>query len=137
MLDLQRALRDQLAHDAVLTALLGKYAGEPGIFDGIAPETAELPYVVCSASISDIPFDTKNREGRDVLRQVNVWALKTGSTLEVDTIAERVRFLLHKRQLWVQDFDVVDVRVAGGPITQDEDDAYGRALQVRFVLQGA
>lgn len=137
MLDLSRALRDQLVHDPVLAVLLADYNGEPAVFDQEAPETADLPYVVCSGSISDVPFDSKTKGGRDVLRQVTAWAKRTGSTLEVDTIAERVRRTLHHGQLWVQEFDVVDVRVAGGPIALDEVDAYGRVLQVRLLLTEA
>lgn len=137
MLDLSRALRDQLVHDPVLTGLLADYNGEPAVFDYEAPEQAAFPYVVCSGSISDVPFDSKTRGGRDVLRQVAVWAKRTGSTLEVDTIAERVRRALHHGQVWVQEFDVVEVRVAGGPIAQDDEDAYGRVLQVRLLLAEA
>lgn len=137
MLDLAAALHHRLVGDAVLTSLLSTYNGEPSVFTALPREDAALPYVVCSGTIADVPADSKTRFGRDVLRQVVVWAERTGSTLEVDTIAERIRRLLHHGQVSVSGFDVVAMRVAGGPLSLDEDDAYGRVLQVQFLLAEA
>jgi len=127
------ALYERLAGDATLTALLASYNGAPAVFTiDPAPGDAVLPYIVTAGEVSQAPFDTKTGQGRDLRRDVRCYAEADGSAVTVETIAERVRALLHRRPLSVAGFGVW-IADCQGPIVADEEEAYGRIVTVRMI----
>jgi len=133
--NLAAAFYDRMAGDAELTALLGTYGGEPAIFTiDPAPEQAEMPYVVSAGNVADAAFDTKTTRGRQVWRDVRCYAVAQGSAVVVEQIAERVRVLFHRHSLAVDGFETW-IAEASGPVTADEEDAYGRIVTVRLITQ--
>lgn len=122
------AIYGVLANDAPLVALLAGYKAGPAIFT-IAPVPGDAvpPYVVTAGEVASRPFDTKTSRGRAFMRDVKVYAKATGSASLVETIAERVRWLLHRRPLVIAGFDWV-ISDVSGPVALDEADYYGRAL---------
>jgi hypothetical protein len=83
--------------------------------------------------VADEPYDTKTTLGRDVRRDVRCYAAISGSVAAIESIAERVRTLLHRHALVVDGY-VTWVAQCSGPILADEEAAYGRVVTVRLVM---
>jgi len=133
-LNLTAALHARLVGDATLAALLADYKGGPAIFTtDPAPGDATLPYLVSAGEVATSPFDTKTTRGREVRRDVRCYAAATGSAALVEEIAERVRVLLHRYRLEVDGHEAWVAEVTG-PIAADEDEAYGRVVNLRLIL---
>lgn len=129
-----QAIYDRLAGDATLEGLIATYNDQPAIFTvDPAPGDAELPYIVTAGEFAAAAFDTKNSEGRQLWRDVRCYAAADGSAVTVETIAERVRELLHRDPLAVAGFGAF-VAECSGPIVADEQDAYGRIVTVRMIM---
>lgn len=134
-MNLTSALYDWLSSDATLCAMLAIYAGGPAIFTtDPAPGNATLPYIVSAGHVADVPWDTKLSLGREVTRDVRCYAAADGSAAAIEAIAERVRELLHRSEMEVDGHTVV-VADCAGPVQADEQDAYGRILTVRLLIQ--
>lgn len=130
-----KALYNCLANDATLTAMLADYNGKPGIFTpDLAPEDAALPYIVAPGEGVMTQFDTKTTRGRRVWRDIYCYAEDNGSVVALEQIAERVKWLLHRKPLTISGYDVWVADVIG-PTLAGEDDAYGRKLSLRMVMQ--
>jgi hypothetical protein len=133
--NLTAAVYSRMATDATLTALLASYGAGPAVFTADpAPGDAELPYIVSAGEVAQSASDTKTTRGRQVWRDVRCYAPATGSAETVEAIAERVRALFHRHALEVDGFETW-VAEAGGPITADEEEAYGRVVTLRLVLK--
>jgi hypothetical protein len=129
------AIHDVLAGDATLTTLLSTYNGEPAVFTvDPAPGEVQLPYIVTAGDVSDAPFDTKTTRGRTIVRDVRCYAAASGGAVTVEAIAERVRALLHRQELAIDDFTWVWAECTG-PIVADERDAYGRIVTVNMTVE--
>ncbi len=134
-MNLAAAFYDRMAGDATLTAMLGAYNGEPCIFTvDPAPEDADMPCIVSAGEVAQSPFDTKTTRGRQVWRDVRCYAPATGSAVTLEAVAERVRELFHRHELAVDGFETWIAEVTG-PVEADEEDAYGRLVTVRLILQ--
>lgn len=132
---LTAAIYDQLSMDGTLAGLLSTYEGAVAVFTtDPAPGDAVLPYVVTAGEVVQTPFDTKTTRGRQAWRDVRCYAEATGSAVVVEAIAERVRGLLHRVELTVAGFTWVWAECSG-PIVADEQDAYGRIVTVKLVLE--
>ena len=128
-------LYDVLAGDSELTALLTTYKGSPAVFTTHpVPGDAKAPYVVTVGEVVQVPFDTKTSRGRDLIRDVKAYAPADGSPVVVEAIIERVRVLLHRREITIAGFEWVISNVTG-PITLDEKDFYGRAVSLGLKAQ--
>lgn len=133
-MNLTAAIHARLVGDVTLTALLSEYLGEPAVFTSDpAPGNAVLPYLVSAGQVTDRAFDTKNSRGRQVWRDVRCYAPASGSAALVETIAERVRVLLHRYAMEVDGHETW-VSEASGPTGADEKDAYGRIVSLRLML---
>lgn len=133
-MNLTAAVFERLAEDAELTAMLATYRGEPAIFTiDPAPGDATLPYVVSAGETAQRDGGAKNRRGREVFRDIRCYAPASGSAVDVEALAERVRALFDRYALAVEGFETW-VAAASGPIVADEVDAYGRVVSVRFLL---
>jgi hypothetical protein len=134
-MNLTEALYDKLAGDPTLVGLLATYNGAPSIFTiDPAPEGADLPFIVAAGHVVDLAWDTKTTRGRDVWRDIRCYSDADGSAITVEAIAERVRALLHRTEISVTGFTRV-VAECSGPVAADEQDAYGRVVTVRYVLE--
>lgn len=134
-MNLTSAIYERLSGDATLVALLTTYEDLPAIFTtDPAPGDASMPYIVTAGEIAQSPFDTKTTRGRDISRDIRCYAPAGGSAQTVETIAERVRALLHRQELAVDGFEWM-LSECSGPIVADEQDAYGRIVSVRLVIQ--
>lgn len=132
------ALYRRLASDETLTRDLVPYRGGPAVFTSrLAPADAILPYVHVRPPASDVPWDTLNRPGREILQDIAVYADVTGSEALIEAIAERVRDLLHARPLDVEGWHCAMV-IATGPADAPEEVGYsGRIVTARVRLQRA
>lgn len=132
---LTQAVYDRLAGDSALVAMLATYKGAPAIFTmHPVPGDARLPYVVSVGEISQVPFDTKTCRGRELIRDVRVYADADGNPILVEAIAERVRALLHRGALTITGFQWVLSNVVG-PIVADESHTYGRVVSMSVKAQ--
>lgn len=130
---LTQAIYNLLSSDATLTALLATYQGNPAIFTtDPAPGDADLPYIVTAGEVTQTPFDTKNCYGRDIIRDVRCYTEASGSSIVIEEIAERVRYLLHRQSITINNFEWV-LSDCNGPLAADETDAYGRILSLRLI----
>lgn len=140
---LTKAIRDALAADAALVALLSSYdppgAGPavPAIFTDPLPEQAVAPFVVLSGEVSQEPVldDNDTGRGREVLYDVRCYTEQDGSRVLVDQIAERVRTVLHRQTLTIAGATHVQT-IVSGPIVGDEIDLFGRVLTLRVIFDG-
>lgn len=124
-----------LIGDATLVALLSIFNGEPAVFTTrLVPPGAKLPYIVTTGEISNVPFDTKNTLGRTINRDIRCFTELTGSAVIVEQIAARVREIFHRKSIVFVGFATFITDVTG-PIEIDEDDAYGRVVTVRTVME--
>ena len=129
------AIHDVLADDATLAAMLATYGGEPAVFTtDPAPGDATLPYIVSAGDVAQVPADTKTTRGRTVTRDVRCYTEATGSAAAVETIAERVRALLHRQTIAISDFECV-VADCSGPMAADGQDAYGRIVTLTMTIE--
>lgn len=97
---LSTALWARLAGDLTLAGMLATYQGDPAVIvgdEGALPGDLDPPFVVIHGSDQDFAADTKQDDGREVLRPIRCYTTGGGSTLEVEAIAERVRELLHRQ----------------------------------------
>lgn len=127
---LTEAIYSVLAGDATLVALLSDYDGAPGVFTtDPAPGNASPPYVVTAGEVSQSPSDGKTCRGRVMIRDVRCYTAATGSSVLVEQIAERVRFLLHRQPLSIDGFNWL-ISDCAGPVIANETDFYGRILSL-------
>ncbi len=138
---LTQAIYDRLSTDATLAGLLSTYRGGPAIFTtDPAPGDAANPLIVTAGEATQTPWDTKSSRGREIYRDVRCYTDATGSSLLVELIAERVRALLHRYEWWagtsstIAGFRAIVAEVSG-PTVADEQDAYGRVLSLRLVVE--
>ena len=133
------AIHDKLAADATLDALISTYDGgsppDPAIFTGWpVPEDATRPYVFTRGYVSAISWDElSGAPGLSVLRDVTVIADNTGSDSDIETIATRVRELLHRQKSTISDGVHVMTQCVDGPVVAETDDSLtGRRLTFRI-----
>lgn len=136
-MNLTEAIYDRLSGDAELAGLLASYEGGPAIFTvDPAPGNASLPYIVSAGTTSQRPFEAKNQAGREMFRDIRCYSADTGSAETVEAMAERVRALLHRHRLVIDGFSTLVAEVSG-PVTADEDDAYGRIVSLRLIAMAS
>jgi hypothetical protein len=129
------AIYDVLAGDATLTGLLAQYNGLPAVFTADpAPGDAEPPYIVSAGDVAQTAWDTKTTRGREIVRDVRCYTDAEGGAVVIEAIAERVRFLLHRRALIIGGHTWI-LSECGGPVAADEPDYYGRILTIRAIAQ--
>ena len=132
---LTQAVYDVMAEDGTLTDLLNTYGGEPAIFTTEpAPGDAAMPYIVSSGEVAQEPWDTKTTSGRIATRDVRCYTAESGSADVVEAIAERVWDLFHRQTIDIDGWTVV-IAECSGPVSADEQDAYGRIVTIRFTVQ--
>jgi len=130
---LNKAFYDLLSSDTILTDMLALYDDAPAIFTiDPVPENADLPYIVIPGAVTQIPNDTKLSRGRSAIQDLRCYAAASGSSIEIDAIAERSRELLHRKALAIDGFSWLLSDVAG-PIVANEPDIYGRILSVSVI----
>lgn len=136
-----QAFYSRMVGDATLTAMLGTFGGAASVFTKTPlPAGMSLedngPYILTTGQATDTPgdADTKNSRGRDIIRDIKCYTDLDRSPADVDAIAERVLFLFHKQSFTVTGFSII-VSAAEGPIEADEDDAFGRIVSVRLMME--
>jgi len=132
--NLTEAIYDRLVADSDLADMLAEYDNGPAIFTtDPAPANAVLPYIVSAGHVAVSAHDTKTTRGRQIWRDVRCYAPASGSALVIESIAERVRNLLHRHNLQISNGETW-VAEASGPIAADEEDAYGRIVTIRLII---
>jgi len=133
MSDFTKAFYTRLSSDATLTSLLQTYGGSPSIFSGgLAPDDAELPYIIISSPVGDEPFDTKTTRGREQVRDIRCYVQDEGSSLKIEQIAERVRTLFHRHTLSIDNHTTI-IASASGAISMPLEGAPGERIAGRVV----
>ena len=128
------AIHDRLEDDATLTALLATYNGAPAIFTiDPVPKDAALPYIISAGEATNDAFDTKVSSGRKITRDIRCYTEAADSAASVEAMAERVVELFHRHHLAVEGFRTI-IAEASGPISANEELAYGRVVSVRLTL---
>ncbi|MGE5589202.1 MAG: hypothetical protein ACM3ZA_01025 [Bacillota bacterium] len=125
-----------LSEDATLRGMLGTYQGAPAIFTvEPVPGDAPLPMIVTPGQVSDVPDDTYDSLGRDLLRDIRCYTEATGSTAQVEAIAERVRALFHRQQVPVAGYGGVLAEASGPILAPTDTTVYGLVVTVRLRLR--
>lgn len=132
---IQVALYNLFVHDSTLVHLLTTYKNAPAVFStNPVPGDALAPYVVAVGEVVQTPFDTKQCRGRNIIFDVKAYTKATGSADRVNAIAERVRFLLHRKQLSVGGYNWI-LSDVNGPVVADETDYYARLISLSTKLE--
>lgn len=133
----------RLNGDSTLTGLLDAYGSGSAIFSDNAPDAYKIgtkPCLVIAFPTDDRPVETFTERARDITRDVRGYAKDTGSSLSLDTVMERVRFLFHNQpsSLTVTGGTVQIARVTGPVQSPTTDPALiGRRVTVRLEIQEA
>jgi hypothetical protein len=140
MLDITGAVFTRLSSDATLLALLAAYGSGRALVSD--PPPADLivqgPEVVCivAAPFDDEAEDTYTEDYRRTSLNVRLYSRPNGSTLALDTAAERVRALL---KTWpagaVTGGTLIDAAVSG-PVAGPSSDpsVEGRIVTARLIF---
>lgn len=136
---LGRAIRDRLLADADFTAALAGYRGGAtgGVFtQKIVPPTALLPYVHVKPQAVETPWDTFTRAGREVQKDVAVYAETGGPGEEAaDDLADRIRSVFHGRPFPVPGWHCATVTAIGPADVPDEVGYAALIVTLRVRLQ--
>ena len=130
---IDKAVRDFLAADATLVAMLGTFTGAPAIFvQGDVPPTFDRgddPYVVLQDGESGGYLDGE-RDFFSVPIDVLVLGRDVGDAAAVEAAAWRVRALLDGASLSPTGYTNAGTAIASGPSPDDPDDlTFGRRLR--------
>lgn len=143
MNEILSAIYSRLTSSALLVSMVGELDGGPSIFSTqpIAPANATdsekeaiFPMVQIEDVVTDVPFDTKTSEGREVVVDVGCYAIQDGSLIKINELAAQVRSLFDT-DLTVNGYSTVLTMVVGGPVPSDGDRVYGRIITVRLILE--
>lgn len=140
---LQQAVYNVLSGDATLTAALS--AAWTDSLGGIAPIFSDVPQenaddnsfypFISFAPASHLPWDDKDTLGGEAVWMVNAWT-RSGDFYEGDTIAERVKTLLHRQSLTIAGATHILTQFEGLDPTLDPDGETRRhMLTFRVIYQ--
>ena len=139
-MDITQAIYDKLVGDPTLVSLLASYGGgsptEPAIFTGWpVPPDADRPYFFTRGNVAVASFDElASLLGQAITRDVTAIANNTGSDAAIETIAERIRAVLHRTSLTLPVGTHIMTQCIGGPAVAETDDSLtGRRLTFRIV----
>ncbi len=140
MLDITGALYTRLNSDATLAALLAAYGAGKAIVADPPPADlivdGTLPVLIIGGAASDEAEDTYTENYRRVAVSVRLYHRPAGSSLPLDTAAERVRTLLKS---WPKGSagggTLIDAAVSG-PVAGPTDDpaVEGRIVTARLIF---
>lgn len=136
-MNISQAVYSLLAADTTLTALLATYGGAPAIFTSRpVPPDALRPYVVAAGNVSAVPFDTLDKRGREITRDVFAFANETGSAAAIEAIADALYNALDNASLALAGGHVVRCHVVAGPAEAPTDSSLvGRYVTIRIVAR--
>lgn len=136
------AIYSRLRADSTLTGLLAaSVGGGSAVYSGsLVPGNAVLPYIAINGPISDVPDDTFDAQYRGSLWDIHCYDHRPdgggGSVARVNSIAERVRTLLHRQPLTLAGDPRNLVCAVEMVSINDDSSAFGRVVQLRL-LTGA
>lgn len=140
MLDIQGAVYARLSSDATLTAQLATYNSAPAVLAD--PPAADLvisedkPVVIVASPSQQESEDDFSTAHRVAVVNVRLYHKPIGSTLKLDTAAERVRALLKNWGGAVTGGTVLDGEVSGPvPAPTDDPSIEGRLVTARLIIQ--
>lgn len=123
-----------LSADATLAAALASYASVPAVFTQTpVPEDASRPYIVTEGE-TVTPMDTKNTQGREVVRDIAVYVDKDDAVNDVDVLAERIRTIFHNVRHAYAGFCTLSSEVNGVSVAPTGDTVTGRIVTVTLRL---
>lgn len=135
---INKAIYERMANDTNLTSLLSTYKGTPAIFTiPTLPTDVEFPFITANEDFSNLPFDTKDVGGRQITRFIRVFVEATGSRVLLDTIADRIRFLFHRKhnEMVIEGFQPIIINAVGPEFLSTDERIYGVEFEIRFVMQ--
>jgi len=137
MSELTQLVYRRMADDSELAGLIetypaGESGGTPAVFTSrTVPEDAELPYILTTGNVTQVPFESKQLRGWEVTRDIGCYAKDLGSDALVEQIAERVRALFHRQSLAIGAGAIIAFCV--GPfVAPTGDGVTGRIVQVTW-----
>lgn len=136
------AIVARLTGDTTLDGLLARSVistTAPGVYSTLpVPQSAALPFVVVSGPVTDTPDDAFDAQYRDVLIDLHAYDSRPddggGSVARVNNIAERVRFLFHRKPLHLGVAYRCLVSECRGPVALDDDVSFGRVMTLRLLI---
>lgn len=132
-MSLSIAVWERLAGDPTFAAMNAAYLGGRAVLvadDNTFPAEVPTPFTVVAGPEQDEPFDTKDFDGREQLVIVRFYTDRTGSTAAVDAMAERGRWLLHRKPQGLAPGAFI-AACSGPVVTPTDPSMYGRELAVR------
>ena len=135
---LTTAIYAKLSGDGTLAAMLSTYNGGAAVISADpVPLDVMRPYVVIDGAMHDEPFGGKVEEisGREIHLDIRMYTDATGSSVLIDSIAERVSALLHLTALTVAGYTNIIARCIAGPLKVPTDPRImGRVLTFQWTL---
>jgi len=129
MIDLRRAIRAKLIENPVIVANISTFSGAPSIFTvEPIPSDVQLPYMIVS-NVSEVPFDTKTEDGREVLTDIRVYSQANGNVSLMDLLVDEIYGTFHNQIIAASGYENVITRVREITVL-DEIDVYGRVVTI-------
>jgi hypothetical protein len=141
MLDIIGAVFNRLESDATLTGQLRAYNGGRAIVSDPPPADlladSDAPVLIIGAPFEDEADDTYTEDYRAVAVNIRLYHRPAGSTLSLDTAADRVRFLLRSWPAGAVSGGLLVNAAAAGPVAGPTDDpaVEGRIITARIIFK--
>jgi hypothetical protein len=141
MLDIIGAVFNRLESDATLTGQLKAYNGGRAIVSDPPPADlladSDAPVLIIGAPFEDEADDTYTEDYRAVAVNIRLYHRPAGSTLSLDTAADRVRFLLRSWPAGAVPGGSIVNAAAAGPVAGPTDDpaVEGRIITARILFK--
>ena len=131
-----QAIYDRMKDDQILAGKLASYKSAAAIFTAEpVPFDAARPYIIAAGAVTDVSFDTKTEEGREVMRDIRVYCDASGTAEVVEAIALRLRDLFHRYRLPVEGFSTLIASVTGPIAIPTDEHIQGRAVSLTLTVQ--
>lgn len=131
----QKTIYDTLTADVTLGGLLGATVSDPRVYDHV-PDVQKFPFVTLQIKpMSD--RGNQSFEGVEIDYQINVWYRAPGrGDLEVQKIQERIDFLLHKRDICIEGWNIITHRRSTVNILDEPDGVTKHGVQIFNLMLG-
>lgn len=139
-LDIAGGVRQRLVDDGALAAMLATYLEQPAIV--VSPVPFDFPFetkptIIVDEPLSQTPEDDYSNGRRRVDLRVRMYAKHGGSSVALNTAAERVRTLLHNWNTPSFSTGELEGASVNGPTSAPTDDPSieGRLLSVQLQIK--
>lgn len=137
-----KAIYQRLVSAPSVSDEIDTFSGLPAVFDDQAPDDylaqQGKPCIVIAAPATAAPVETFTETGQAIARDLRIYAKRSGSVADLDSLAEAVRDLFHDRpaDLIIAGAKTVICQASGPTASPTTDPSLvGRRISLRLELE--